>query len=519
MNPTTEAQSPTTSVRCIQIPGLSARPKQIFKKTCSEKIPESTPVPDSATIEFSKEQNEALDLFKQGKNLFITGPGGTGKTLLIKEFIKQAYLADKEIQVCALTGCASLLLGKGARTIHSWSGIKLAKGPNQRVIDQALKNRLAKKAWTSTDILVIDEVSMMSHKILNILEELARRARRSSRPFGGIQVIFCGDFYQLGPVGDQAAEPETTEFCFQSPLWFQIFPLENHIQLHTIFRQTDQQYIQILNEIRQGTLSPENIRLLKNHKDRPPFTSTTHNDCYLTKLFPIRSRVDYINKLMFDKIQEPIKESNLIKNTNLTAYIETGKPFEDEVIELCNNLSHEDKLREIEKLTTSSNLLPVLQLKKGAAVMCVTNLDIDRGICNGSQGVIIDFVGPAPKVKFANGVIEVIPLHHIQSDEYPCISIAQYPLCFAWAMTIHKMQGATLDMAQIDIGSSIFDYGQTYVALSRIRNLDGLYLSEFNPMRIRANPKVQEFYQKISATTTTSATTQLSPPNQTLNKT
>ena len=204
---------------------------------------------------------------------------------------------------------------------------------------------------------------------------------------------------------------------------------------------------------------------------------------------------------MFDKIQEPIKESKLIAQTNLQTYIETGKAFDTETIERCQYLSPDEINREIEKLTTSSNLLPILQLKKGAAVMCLTNLDLDRGICNGSQGTIIDFVGPAPKVKFANGVIETIPLHHIQSDEYPSIAIAQYPLCLAWAMTIHKMQGATLDMAQIDIGSSIFDYGQTYVALSRIRNLDGLYLSDFNPSRIRANPKVQEFYHQISPTT------------------
>ena len=245
---------------------------------------------------------------KQKQNLFITGPGGTGKTLLIKEFIKQAYLDDREIQVCALTGCASLLLGKGARTIHSWSGIKLAKGPPNKVIDQALKNRQAKKAWTTTDILVIDEVSMMSHKILNILEEIARISRRSSKKFGGIQVILCGDFYQLGPVGDQE-EPETTEYCFQSPIWFKIIPPQNHIQLHKIFRQTDTKYIEILNEIREGKLSQENISILNNHKNRPPYIETEHNGCHLTKLFPIRSRVDYINKLMFDKIQEPIKES------------------------------------------------------------------------------------------------------------------------------------------------------------------------------------------------------------------
>ena len=332
-----------SEIKTIKI-RVKRQPTYQIPETILENQSEINQSPDilrEPAIKLSKEQQVAIDLFNQRKNLFITGPGGTGKTHLIKEFIKHAYLNNREIQLCALTGCASLLLGNGARTIHSWSGIKLAKGPKDHIIDQALKNRAAKKAWTMTDILVIDEVSMMSHKIINTLEELARRTRRSSRVFGGIQVIFCGDFYQLGPVGD-SRESETTEYCFESPLWFQIFHPENHIQLHTIFRQTDQQYISILNEIRQGILSPENIKLLTEHKNRPPFTPTTHNDCYLTKLFPIRIRVDYINKLMFDKIEEPIKETKLKTSTNLTNYLETGKPFEDEVIERCKYISNDE---------------------------------------------------------------------------------------------------------------------------------------------------------------------------------
>lgn len=135
--------------------------------------------------------------------------------------------------------------------------------------------------------------------------------------------------------------------------------------------------------------------------------------------------------------------------------------------------------------------------------MCTVNLDMDNSICNGSQGIITDIKELAngtilPIVKFANGIVKAIHLHYWQSEEYPCLAIAQYPLSLAWALTIHKIQGATLNMAEMDIGQSIFEYGQTYVALSRIRSLDGLYLSAFNSKKIGANPKVVAFYEDIS---------------------
>jgi ATP-dependent exoDNAse (exonuclease V) alpha subunit len=151
-------------------------------------------------------------------------------------------------------------------------------------------------------------------------------------------------------------------------------------------------------------------------------------------------------------------------------------------------------------------------MKKGAAVMCTINLDMENGICNGSQGVVIDIIentiqtngtSTIIKVRFSNGITKDIGLHYWQSDDYPMLAIGQYPICLAWALTIHKIQGATLSMAEMDVGQSIFEYGQTYVALSRIKSLDGLYLSAFHSQKIKANPKVNEFYMKIPAITRT----------------
>ena len=446
---------------------------------------------------FSPEQKQALELFRKGSNMFLTGPGGTGKTHLIHEFVKHAKVAGKNIQVCALTGCAALLLQCGASTIHSWSGIRLAKGESSQVIASVMKNRRAVKNWKSIDILIIDEVSMMSHKIFDVLEYCGRYIRGSGKSFGGIQIVFSGDFFQLGPISELNS-PESGEFCFESPKWFSVFPLANHIQLKKIFRQNDPVYIDILAQVRKGKISDENIDILQKYVKKE-YKPEEHNNCALTKLFPTRNRAEYVNQMMFDKIDSPEQQYQLVKKTNCTIHIESGKSIDFRVLCKCESLSHSEIEAEILQLINNSPAVPDMKLKVGCAVMCTVNIDLEMGICNGSQGVVVELVGEqfAPRVQFTNGVTLVMGLHHWQSDEYPVIAIAQYPLCLAWALTIHKIQGASLEMGQVDIGQAIFEYGQTYVALSRIRSLEGLYLSSFHANRIKAHPKVLEFYQKI----------------------
>jgi len=451
------------------------------------------------TNELSNEQKYAYYKFINGENLFITGPGGTGKTRLIKHLVEHAKSVNKKIQVCAMTGCATILLQCNARTLHSWSGIKLAKGPKTKVIESVLRNRNAAKAWRSAKILIIDEISMLSKKIFEIIEEIGRLTRKSSLPFGGLQVILVGDFFQLPPIGSDD-EPDTEQFCFESPIWNTVFKSENHIELKTIFRQTDPTYINILMEIRKGEISEENKKILQQCLTRE-YNAEKNNSCIPTKLFAIRSKVDYVNTQMFSKIQE--KEYVLeytFKNDCLT-YLDSGKIISPELLKLCNSLSSIDKEYELEQILNNCQCNKLLRIKKGAAVMCTINLDMDNEICNGSQGIIIDIIENGsniiPVVKFSNGIIKRISPHFWQSEEYPTLAVGQYPLCLAWALTIHKIQGATLAMAEIDIGRTIFEYGQTYVALSRIQSLDGLYLSAFEPNKIRANPNVIAFYNRI----------------------
>ena len=249
-------------------------------------------------MEFSKEQQNAYNKYLEGKNIFITGPGGTGKTALIRHIQKDAYKKCIDIQVCALTGCAAVLLQCKAKTVHSWAGIGLGNGTIEQIVNKILKNKYIKATWKGTDILVVDEVSMMSLKLFEMLDAIAKAVRKNPKPFGGLQVIFSGDFYQLPPVGTKD-EPDTTKFCFESSLWFETFKINDHISLNEIFRQNDPIYQRILNQIREGRLKRSSNEILLQHVDRvidPSFQIRP------TKLFPTRNKVDYINVNEMNKL-------------------------------------------------------------------------------------------------------------------------------------------------------------------------------------------------------------------------
>ena len=454
--------------------------------------------------ELSIEQKYAYRKFVKGENLFITGPGGTGKTHLIKHLLEFSTSIKKDIPVCAMTGCAAVLLECNARTLHSWSGIKLAKGESSAVVTSVLRNKHTVRRWQKAKGLILDEDSMLSKKIFEIIEKLARVIKKDSRPFGGMQLVFTGDFFQLPPVGS-SGEDETSQFCFESSKWTNVFKPENHIELKTMFRQTDPVYIDILHQIRRGYLDEDKQAILEKYIKRK-FDSESTNGCIPTKLFPLRSKTDYVNAMMFKRLTDKEYVSEAIRKTDCTTRMDSNKPLSFETIRKCRELSENETKYELDLLMNSIPSAQVLRLKKGAAVMCTVNLDMDNSICNGSQGVITDIKELAngsilPIVRFSNGIEKTIQLHHWQSEEYPTLAIGQYPLCLAWALTIHKIQGATLNMAEMDIGQSIFEYGQSYVALSRVRSLDGLYLSAFNSKKIGSNPKVIEFYNIISQNT------------------
>jgi ATP-dependent DNA helicase PIF1 len=445
-------------------------------------------------MNYSEEQIIAFNAYTKRTNIFITGPGGTGKTALIKYIQKDATIKGFNIQVCALTGCAAVLLECKAKTLHSWAGIGLGTASLDQLITKITKNRYAKDNWKSTDILVVDEVSMMSHKLFELLDAIGKTIRKNSRPFGGIQLIFSGDFYQLPPVGDNS-EPETTRFCFESPLWFQTFPKENHIQLTKIFRQSDPIYQKILNQIREGKLKrSSNEALLHNVGRQIPENISIRP----TKLFPTRNKVDQVNT----------REMNGLKMDELEYKLKYHSDLEMTATEIVKRRQFSREQIQAELLYLKANLRcdEVVRLKVGAQVMCIVNIELDNGqtLCNGSQGIITKLSEQGlPIVKFShsNGSsFETVMGYHVwPSENIPGIGVSQLPLILAWALTIHKSQGATLDIAEIDAGSGIFECGQTYVALSRVKSLEGLYLNSFDASKIKVSRKVQEFYSSISS--------------------
>ena len=444
-------------------------------------------------MSLSIEQRIAFERYSSGENLFITGPGGTGKTFLIRKLVADMKERGLVYQVCALTGCAAVLLGEGARTLHSWCGMGLAKGNKDAISYKIVHNKLTAKVLKKVRVLIVDEVSMLSKRIFEALNDAMKKLRKSAAPFGGVQLIFTGDFFQLPPVGD---DDESSRFCFESSEWLETFHLNNHIELKHIFRQDDDVYKKVLNQVRRGELDAECTTILQTCLKKEIV-----GDIPPTKLFAVRSKTEFVNTRMYDKLEGEERIFKLEIAYELTTYVESGKSISLGDIGKCRDLNIAEKMSEAERLAIQHNRVSELGLKKGTRVMCIHNIAVDEGICNGSQGIIVDFIGKegpgAPIVLFTNGIKMVIPPVWVQSDEFPCIGIGQIPLCLAWALTIHKIQGATLSIAEMDLGNSVFEYGQTYVALSRIKSLEGLYLSAFQPKRIKANPLVKEFYDQI----------------------
>ena len=478
-------------------------------------LPSSQPLPlpdissnDSFQDHMSPEQILAFQKYKSGQNVFITGPGGTGKSALIREIYKYANQHGHNIQVCALTGCAAVMLECKAKTIHSWAGIGLANGDIERIVERVDKNFLKKKDWRKTRTLIVDEVSMMSKRLFDILDLVGKTVRNChSRPFGGIQLVFCGDFYQLPPVGTNTEDPDNSRFCFESESWFHTFPKSNHIQLKQIFRQNDPVYCQILNQVREGRITRRTDEILRSRVGvlLPDVSEDGTPQTKPTILYATRARVDEINRLEMDKLAILDSDSPTYK---YELKYQTDLPLPDKERQIRATQTKERITAELNSLKNSILCDDTIHLKVGAQVMCVVNMEETlttsaTPICNGSQGVIVRMttttVPPLPVVRFDNGLEMTVNPHTWLSDNIPGIGVSQIPLILSWAITIHKSQGATLDRCIIDIGGGVFEAGQSYVALSRIKSLEGVSIMSYDVSRIMVNKRVKAFYGELDS--------------------
>lgn len=400
------------------------------------------------------EQQQAFDAVKSGENIFLTGPAGTGKSYVIYQIKKWLQANNKQYLLTALTGCAAVLIG--GRTLHSALGLGLGDKPVDEIIyKMSMCNRKVLKTLKELDTLVVDEVSMMSDKLLETVSELLCSVRNNPRPFGGVQIILCGDFAQLNSVDGK--------YCFLSPLWTKA--IDKVCMLTTIVRQADDAYFQkILHKVRQGKITRSMLARLMECQ----YTSFPDN-IKPTRLYSRRADVARINESEYKKLVEAGAEEKLYdteQTTNMTKPSQTW----------ANKMGIETNIK----------------LCVGCQVIITSNLDQERGIINGTRGVVVE-LGRNPVIELLSGTkIEIAPKK--MQDDTKLLEAQYYPLKYAWAITIHASQGMTLDAAEIDLGKSIFAPGQAYTALSRVKSLESLRIVKLTHKSFITSPEVKEFY-------------------------
>lgn len=427
----------------------------------------------------SDEQSLTLEYAKEGHNIFITGGGGVGKSFIVKTIVQTLREKKKNVYVTSSTGVAAINVG--GVTLHSLFGCGLAKQNEQSLFATLRKNNVAVKAWTTMNVLVIDEVSLLDPCFFEKCSNTIAKLRKDARPFGGIQVIIVGDFAQLPPV-KESSDTMKEDFCFETKTWKDL-KLKT-IQLQKNFRQKDATFVELLQRMRFQNNTEDDYKILRQCLDRKSFN---RKEFIPTVLYARNESVDSYNEKELEKLKGEEKIYTYSIGRNVVKDFTVDPPME------LLLKKHESSLLK--------NAAPnVLKLKVGAQVLLLANLSFEDELINGSRGVVVDFEKSEPYypiVKFVCGVVRTIGVKEWTIEEYGVATISYYqlPLKLAWSITIHKAQGLTLDCVQLST-KNIFTEGQAYVAFSRVRNEQSLFLVDFHTSSIRVHPKVKEFYNK-----------------------
>jgi ATP-dependent DNA helicase PIF1 len=407
-------------------------------------------------------QDEALAILESGRSVLLTGAAGTGKTYVLNKFIKRAKKHGRNIAVTATTGLAATHLN--GTTIHAWSGIGVHDSIDKYMAAKLGKSR--QEIVRRADVLVIDEISMLHDFRLDMVDEILRMVRESDAPFGGLQVILCGDFFQLPPVNRR--DSRQGSFIISSNVWQQnVFSV---CYLEKQYRQSeDEVYTQILNGIRAGVLTRSQLDALQARSSATPDPFTP-----LTRLLTVNVDVDGVNLEHLDELEGEVHEYEM-ETSGAKNYVE--------------------------QLQRSCLAPETLRLKRGAQVMCIKNAQ-DRRYVNGSLGTVIGFEHGTdyPVVELLDGRQIIIrpETWELMDGDKRRAQLLQLPLRLAWAITVHKSQGMTLDAARIDL-SRAFVEGMGYVALSRVRSLKHLILDGLNGMALRVSPLAKQIDAELRA--------------------
>jgi len=411
------------------------------------------------SIVLNDDQKTALNLVKQGKNVAILSQGGTGKTTFLSFLYGWCKSNNKKLALTSSTGTSALTLGSGrARTLHSLMGVGLAqKGADQLAFATMRKNKQLVKKLHQLDILGLDEISMHGKLFFDKISDYMSIIRKDTRPFGGVQLVITGDFFQLPPIND--------DFAFDSNAWTKLglHFVEFNVQVR---QQDDVQFAKILSNARIGELTDEDFMVLKNNP-KPDFGTVQPTILYSTNM-----DVDRIN---FTNYMDLVK-----------------KGFEEKVYKT----TYSDHAH-VKTWADSLKIPDETELCVGAQVMLTINLSLDIGLANGSRGIIVAFDPDGVIVEFTDGEQYLVE-QHMYMDEDEIMWAVTIPLKLSWAMTIHKSQSSSLDCLKTNLAQRIFEKGQAYVALSRCRTLRGVEFIDIAKESFVASEKVKEFYRTLN---------------------
>lgn len=421
-------------------------------------------IEENMSVKLSKEQKKAIDLFKKGNNILVLGAGGTGKSEIIREI--QYYIETNEpgknVAVTGTTGIASYNIN--GITLASFMGIGTGEDQCDVMTKRIMKKRDTRERIQKLDVLIVDEISMASAELFEKINEICQAVRKNKKFFGGIQLVLAGDFLQLLPVFKETSKDK--RLLIESEIFNKRFTKKNIVNLKKNFRQENAGYSNLLLRLRKGEHTENDLKKVKSR-----MTNETKDMVYLVTS---NKKAKVIN----------MKQMEQLKSDETYTYVLKEETPSNE---LFQEIKRQFEQRGIDVVT----------LKENARVMLIKNLSVEDGLVNGMGGTIIRFENGYPVVKFDNSRIQVLkPVVWEYMNSETTVKVSQIPLMLSWAITIHKSQSITLDSAVMDLADCFCEH-QIYVALSRVRRLENIYIKSFDEQKIKVNDTVKEYLSKL----------------------